>query len=222
MAIYRVTPTEFPPVVVEAKNEASARNKACKLIKTMSGRAPVFMAVNSLDSSCMEDVELAFVQGAFSIAHQLALPLADNGDVRAQAMLAGLYGDGLGVARDLVSAFEWCQKAAMQGDSTAQTNLARMYTFGDGVEQNYTQAKSLLELAASKGNPVAEYQLGRMYLEGIGVERDAQTGLVWLIRATDLGYVDAQFKVAEIYYEGTGVTKDLLMAAHYLYLPTYP
>lgn len=82
--------------------------------------------------------------------------LAEEGDVMAQLGLAGLYRQGLGVARDAAEAARLYRAAARQGSDDAQLNLGRMYLSGEGVERDPVQAYAWLSLAAEQGRDWAE------------------------------------------------------------------
>lgn len=79
-------------------------------------------------------------------------PLAASGDPEAQAALAGLYAQGLGVPRDLSRASHWFRRAAEQGHTIAQLNLGDYYARGYGVGRDKVRAWFWLSLAARQGN----------------------------------------------------------------------
>ena len=79
------------------------------------------------------------------------LPLAEQGDVRAQYSLALRYVNGQGVIQDYKQAVKWYRKAAEQGDADAQNNLGAMYGNGQGVTQDYVLAHMWWNIAASSG-----------------------------------------------------------------------
>jgi TPR repeat protein len=93
-------------------------------------------------------------RGDYATALREWRPLAERGDVRAQAMLGALYHDGQDVPRDYVQAREWYEKAAARGYEMAQSNLAALYANGKGVPKNYVRAYMWWSLAAghSTGN----------------------------------------------------------------------
>lgn len=74
--------------------------------------------------------------------------LAQVGDPDAQTALAGLFIQGLGVARDPAMAVHWYRRAALQGAVMAQLNLGDLYARGLGVERDLVRAYAWLELAA--------------------------------------------------------------------------
>ena len=76
---------------------------------------------------------------------------AQQGDVRAQAILGLMYKFGKGVTQDYKQAVKWYRKAAEQGDVDAQYNLGLMYASGKGVTQDYVLAHMWWDIAASTG-----------------------------------------------------------------------
>ncbi len=92
----------------------------------------------------------------YATVMRLWLPLAEQGDARAQANLALMYENGRGVPKDLGAAANWYQQAAAQGDVGAQLNLGLMYSRGRGVPQDYVNAYRWFDLVAATGDRVAE------------------------------------------------------------------
>ena len=107
----------------------------------------------------------AYDGGDFAEALEVWLPLAKEGDAKAQHGVALLYETGRGVpAKDDVEAAKWYAAAALQGIAESQANLALMFAEGRGVGQDYGRAAELWQQAAAKGNTVAHYNLGLLYL----------------------------------------------------------
>lgn len=77
--------------------------------------------------------------------------MAQAGDPDAQIALAGLFIQGLGVARDPVKAAQWYRRAARQGAALAQLNLGDLYARGVVVKRDLVRAYAWLELAARAG-----------------------------------------------------------------------
>lgn len=69
----------------------------------------------------------------YSTALQIWLPLASEGDARAQNYVGEIYEKGIGGAPQYKQAAEWYLKAAEQGLSAAQVNLGALYERGLGV-----------------------------------------------------------------------------------------
>ncbi len=102
----------------------------------------------------------AFDRGDYATALREWRPMAERGDVRAQAILGGLYHDGKGVSQDYVQAREWYEKAAAQGESAAQYGLGSLYANGKGVPRDYAHARQWFLKAAVQGFADAERYLG--------------------------------------------------------------
>ena len=67
----------------------------------------------------------ALEQSDFARAYHLLRPFAENGEVRAQLLLAVMYARGEGTPRDAGQARSWLRRAAQNGDPRAQAWLAR-------------------------------------------------------------------------------------------------
>ena len=77
----------------------------------------------------------AYERGNYVTAYKEWLPLAEQGDARAQFNLGLMYLNGDGVPEDDAEAVKWYRKAAEQGYAAAQDNLGGMYVKGEGVPQ---------------------------------------------------------------------------------------
>ncbi len=155
----------------------------------------------------------AYDSGDYTTAYMEWLPLAKQGDAKAQHGLALLYETGHGVPnKDDGEAAKWYAAAALQGIAESQANLALMFAEGRGVKQDYKRAAGLWEQAAEKGVAVAGYDLGLLYLNGSGVDKDPAKAAAWFEKAATLKVVDAQYAIARLYRFGTGVPQDLAKA----------
>ena len=103
----------------------------------------------------IEDAQSAYLRGDYATALQLAQPLADRGDVVAQAQIGQMYEAGLGVSEDYAQALLWYQKAADQGFILGQYLLGTMYERGEGVPQDFVLAHMWYNIAASHGDPAS-------------------------------------------------------------------
>jgi uncharacterized protein len=73
----------------------------------------------------------AFKQQNYVRAAQLALPLAESGDVTAQEIMGNIYQLGLCGEWDYVKARAWYENAIALGSGLAANNLATIYSMGD-------------------------------------------------------------------------------------------
>ena len=75
----------------------------------------------------------AYNRGDYATALREFQPLAELGDVYAQALLGIMYIKGQGVKQDYAEAVRWYRKSAQQGHASAQYNLGIMYGKGQSV-----------------------------------------------------------------------------------------
>ena len=182
----------------------------------------------------------AYNHGEFATAKRLWLPLAEQGDARAQLGLALMYFLGQGVQVNMAAALDWCQKAADHGLVAAQYELGQIYEHPWRPElQDFAEAAEWYEKAADQGYADAQDELGGMYEFGLGVPRDYSEAEKWFVKAGDLvsiakmyasvgdnhgmaakwyrkladqGNKDAEFRLGEMYRNGTGVPLDYVSA----------
>lgn len=143
----------------------------------------VVMAVALVPLQCLaQDFDAglsAFEAGDFATAFREWKPLAEQGDVGAQYMLAFMFEDGNGVPKDFAEAFKWYRLAAEQGDVGAQQMLGFKFEYGEGVPQNFAEAVKWYRLAAEQGSTSAQDNLGEMYAGGKGVPQDNVSAHMW-------------------------------------------
>src|SRR5262245_17275320 len=92
--------------------------------------------------------------------------LAQQGDARAQQLIAALYFQGQGVAHDDAEAARWLLKAADQGLASAQYELSVAYMTGHGVAKDDSEAARWTRKAAEQGYAPAQHNLGSQYVNG--------------------------------------------------------
>ena len=150
----------------------------------------------------------AYKNGDYATAARAWLPLAQQGDARAQFLLGALYAQGYGVPQDYGAAAQWFRQAAAQGHVGAQYNLGVRYHEGRGVPRDPSQAAEWFRRAAQQGFARAQYNLGVLYTNGDGVPRDASQAAQWFRRAADQEDPKAQYTLGLLYVEGVGVPQD--------------
>jgi TPR repeat protein len=149
----------------------------------------------------------AFQRGRYLEAAARAEKIASN-DPRALTLLGELYGEGLGVPRDLKRSFGYYQRAHERGDNAATFAVAMGYLQGIGVAQNREQAAKLLRIAADKGHAAAAYNLSLLYLQGQVLKPDFAEAARLMRIAAEKDIADAQHALAIFHQEGKGVAKD--------------
>jgi TPR repeat protein len=155
----------------------------------------------------------ALERGDYKQAIDTLRPLAADGLLEAQYVLAGILEPAPPPARDLEAAFAWYQRAAEGGHAGAQNNLGAMYYDGRGVLRNPLEAAKWYKLAADQGHAVAQTNLALMYGMGVGVPPD-QAAMVKLLKtAAAGGEPRAQAQLARMYLDGDGVPQNAGEAA---------
>lgn len=120
------------------------------------------------------------------------MPLAEQGDPRAQFIIGSHYEDGKGVERDPGLALEWYTRSAEQGYVSAQVYLAALYDQGLGVPEDDARAAYWYRKAAEQDDARAQTNLGIMYHHGYGVEQDDYEARKWLEKAAGQKFPPAQ------------------------------
>jgi hypothetical protein len=92
-------------------------------------------------------------------AMEAFLPLAQQGDARAQTILALMYRYGEGTPLDLGSAFMWYKRAAELDYAPAQYHTGVMLAEGTGIEANIEGAITWLTRASQAGFSRADEKL---------------------------------------------------------------
>lgn len=86
---------------------------------------------STLTHAGFEEGMHAYEKGNYAAAHAEFLQAAQQGDMRAQGKLGGLYLYGAGVEKDTIQAYAWFDLAARQGDTAAAQ-------FRDAIEARFT------------------------------------------------------------------------------------
>jgi len=163
----------------------------------------------------MADYRTGNVAGAF----KQFLAAAEGGDVNAQAMVANMYLEGTGTARDARRALAWFEKAAAGGHSYAQYAVGLLYlSGGQGVSKDPARGVTWLERSAQQGSYFAQTTLGDAYASGIGVATDKMRAASYFTSAAEQNYATAQLKLASFYFLGLGIARDPVAAYKWAYL----
>jgi hypothetical protein len=85
------------------------------------------------------------------------MPIAQEGDPKAQSYVGEIYEKGLGTQPNYQKAAIWYQKAADQGYSRAKMSLGSLYERGLGVSQNNVTALALYRDASGLTNQQVEF-----------------------------------------------------------------
>lgn len=91
---------------------------------------------------------VSFDRANYATAMQIWLPLAQQGDPKAQNYVGEIHEKGLGVTPDPAQAAQWYRKAAEQDYKAAQINLGQLYEAGRGVDKDIEVALEWYRKAA--------------------------------------------------------------------------
>lgn len=153
---------------------------AGRLARALMVAAACLLGTPKSMADTWDDVVAAHVAGDDSTAFRLALPLAREGEARAQGFVGFLYMHGFGVEKDWDQAEKWLRLASEQGDSSAQANLCVALSSGSPANPDLPKAIYWCRLSAVQGNVGGLFNLGLHYYHGQGAERDMLEAYVWL------------------------------------------
>ena len=176
----------------------------------------LFSIISRIFFNDFQDGWDAYVKKDYKTAHDLWLPLAEQGSSKAQFFLGFMYDFGFGVEQEDSEAMKWYRLAAEQGNSRAQFFVGLMYANGQGVSKDNQEAMKWYRLAAEqgydevniinlakknvpealkimirdaeKGIAEAQYNLGVMHQYGLAVRQDDREAMKWYRLAAENGY----------------------------------
>jgi TPR repeat protein len=163
-----------------------------------------------------EAAYIAFEQGQYLTALDLAEQAAGRGDAAAHTLIGRIYAEGLGVSKDEAVAARWFARGAELGDIEAAFALGLQLAEGRGVEKDRVAAGQMFEQAARQGHPYANYNLALLFLNGDGKPENPYRAAQHLRYAAEQGIAAAQYNLAILYQNGHGVAPDAYEAARWM------
>lgn len=148
----------------------------------------------------------AFQRGFYLTALRLALPRAESGDPVAQTLIAEIYKDGLGVARDIKKAAEWYGFAARAGNREAQFAYANLLLQGNGVEEDKELGELFMRRAAEAGHGRAAFNVAQIITAKRPTWAGFKEALPYYEAAANTGVADAHYALFNIHNDARGVT----------------
>ena len=113
------------------------------------------------------------------------------GDATSINSLGYHYQYGLGVTKNLSTAFRYYQKAANTGNKYGQFNVGLFYLNGYFVEKNEAKALAFYKRSADQGFPMAMYEIGRIYGLGLGLTKNSYESYKWYKKGADLDHPES-------------------------------
>lgn len=104
---------------------------------------------------------------------------AEQGNVKAQFDLGGIYFYGRNVEQNDKLAFEWFRKAALQGYAEGQNQLGWMYLNGRGVDKDETNSFEWHRKSALQGYSLGQFRVAQLYENGVGVPKNLTLAYFW-------------------------------------------
>jgi len=167
-----------------------------KAINVIMGCAQEYFAASQqaepANTPNISDGSTAFNEGDYTLALANWLPLAIQGDARAQTYLGEMYRDGDGVKEDFEEAARLFHLAAAQDSMRAQNALGLLYYKGKGVPLDHAEAAHWFERAAELGYASGQNNLAEMYRDGEGVAQSSVQAMHWFQEAANQGNARAQ------------------------------
>lgn len=142
-------------------------------------------------------------------ATSLVLAVAQTGNSEAQAQLAQMLLDGIGIKQDQALALKWFQISANNGYLQAINMLGRCYENGWGCNIDYQKAAYYYQLAASKGLNWGMYNFANLLIKGKGIAKDLAQAFQLYYQAAQTGHAKSMNLVGRFYEEGWLVTVDI-------------
>ena len=165
----------------------------------------IFSVISRIFFNDFQDGWIAYEKKDFKTARELWLPLAEQGESRAQFFLGFMHDMGFGVPEDDKQALKWYLLAAEQGDSRAQLFTGYLYDLGRGV-QDHQKALKWYKLAAKQGYKQAKKNIYEL------AKNNALGAWKILVNDAENGNSDAQYILAQMYETGQGVRQDYVEA----------
>lgn len=158
----------------------------------------------------LEQGRAAMRSNDWATAMRVLSPLASQGEMEAQCLVALLHHKGYGVPQDFTEGVRWYTRSALQGWPDALFMLAETYYKGEGVPEDLQKAADLFLLCAITGDADGQWAFGVCVAFGEGRDRDPIEGYAWLSMASRQGQADAQQELSQL--EPQMGAQDLAMA----------
>ena len=189
------------------------QNVGNKMKYKIYGISVIMMLVvlnNAWAAQSVEEGYRALRNGDYKTALSILEPLAAQKNTDAQAALASMYYEGLGVPKDEKKAVVLAQKAAKNENTLALYILYDAYQFGKGgVKQNDDKAFDCLTLSAEGGYPQAQLTIAKIFF----YDKDYYRSFNWAQIAAKRNVANAFTLIGNHYALGAGVTQNDAQAA---------
>ncbi len=163
---------------------------------------------------------MAFNSKKFQESYQILLPLAEEGELKAQHYVGLMYLYGLGVRKNIEEAYVWLETATSQNYGPAQysygySEFERQSNFYFATKAKMAYGQSNMMRAIEEGNDVGEnaFWLAMSYWREKLNDKRAQRvnekrAFILLKQAAKHGHAKAHHILGIFYERGTGIPQD--------------
>jgi TPR repeat protein len=141
-----------------------------------------------------------------------------NSDVHALWGLGWMFAGGIGIEKNITTAFGHWQESAEMDHRISQYYFGMCFENGYGHKKDLAQAVKYYELAANQGVAEAQCSLGGCYSHGRGVAQDIHQAMRLYRLAAEQGYASAQYILGVCYDNGHIVERNITMATKFYLL----
>ncbi len=188
--------SDFSGVLFNKINAPTAISVCREALKTNPDQANIqFWLGRSLAKAGQDEEAIVWLMKA-----------SNAGYVAAHLNLGFSYANGLGVPKNMETAFALYEKSSII--PSAKVTLGQMHQYGIGTQKNLAIAVKWYEKAAAQSYGHASYILSGLYEHGIHYPQNNLKQLVYLKRAAEQGYAIAQTKIGTVYFEGKRLPLD--------------
>ena len=208
-------PARSARAVVSDQAESSKQASDCYLLFAIKNfqqaHHSCLAAAREGDAKAQHHIaSLARQSGEPEAAFHWATRSAEQKHPAGQMLLADLYQDGEGTARDASRSFELLRLAAGQGLAEAQFATGQAYLEGNGTTVAPNKAVEHFVLAAGQNHIPAQLALAQYYSSGN--EANPARARKWLLRAAKQDSAQAQYELGLSYSNGNAGRVDNMEA----------
>lgn len=129
---------------------------------------------------------------------------AKNGDPRSMSSLGWCFLNGVGVEKNVDTAYSWYLKAAESGNAGSLFNLGWFYQNDLSVEKNLNTAFECYKTAAEYGDIYAMHNLAWCYKHGAGTSENPNEAFHWFKKAARSGHLASMNALGLCFKNGFG------------------
>lgn len=152
-----------------------------------------------------DDAYGAFQRGYYLTALEIALPKAQLGDAAAQTLVAEIFSQGLGVAKNTKDAAFWYEQAANGGNPSAMFKYALILMDGRDVPRDRKRSEEMMKKAADSGNALAQFNYGQLLVADMPGPKGLKAAQPYYEKSAEQGIADAQYALSQIYLNVDGI-----------------